>query len=68
MNSTRLGPENDCAGEVQQQIVNDTSFHLRGCYIRTRTASVQLGGKKLLAMSLKGLVANMNWLAVNRQS
>jgi hypothetical protein len=31
------------------------------------TASVQVE-KKILAVSLKGLGAKMNWLAVNRQS
>jgi hypothetical protein len=38
-----LGPENDCAGEDQQQLyMTDSSSRQTGCYIRTITASVQL--------------------------
>jgi hypothetical protein len=36
MSPAGLEPENDCAGETQQQ---------RGCYIRAITASVQLENK-----------------------
>jgi hypothetical protein len=51
-----FGPENDCAGEGQQELqTTDPSSHQRGCYIRTMTASVQLK-KKLLVVSLKELV------------
>jgi hypothetical protein len=56
-----LGPENECAGEGQQQLqTTDPSSHQRGCYIRTTTASVQLKKKKNLAVSLNGLGAKMN--------
>jgi hypothetical protein len=37
----------------------DPSSPQRGCYIRTMIAGVQLG-KKILAVSLKGLGAKMN--------
>jgi hypothetical protein len=40
MSPNGLGPENDCAGEDQQQL-----YTTRGCYIRTVTASVQLENK-----------------------
>jgi hypothetical protein len=41
-----LGPENDCAGEDQQQLYTTDPFsRQRGCYIRTITASVQLENK-----------------------
>jgi hypothetical protein len=41
--SHRLRPENDCAGEAQQQsYTTDPFFSQRGCYIRAMTASVQL--------------------------
>jgi hypothetical protein len=54
-----FGPENDCAGECQQQLqTTDPSSRQRGRYIKTVTASVQ--SKKLLVMSLKGLVAKKN--------
>jgi hypothetical protein len=42
--STGLGPENDCAGEGQQQLqTTDPSSRKRGYYIRTMAAGVQLG-------------------------
>jgi hypothetical protein len=60
MSPVGLGPENDCAGEDQQQLeTTDPSSHQRGCYIRTITASVHL--KQLLVVSLKGLVAKADW-------
>jgi hypothetical protein len=41
-----LGPENDCAGEGQQQLLTtDPSSRYRGCYIRTTPAGVQLENK-----------------------
>jgi hypothetical protein len=46
MSPAGLGPENDCAGEDQQQFqATDPSSHQRGCYISTITASVQLENK-----------------------
>jgi hypothetical protein len=43
MSSAGLGPENDCAGEDQQQLqTTDPSSLDRGCYIRIITSSVQL--------------------------
>jgi hypothetical protein len=40
---TGLGPENDCAGEGQQQLKTTDPFsRQRGCYIRAITASVLL--------------------------
>jgi hypothetical protein len=43
MSPAGLEPENDCAGEAQQQLqTTDTSSPQRGCYLRTITASVQL--------------------------
>jgi hypothetical protein len=43
MSPMRLGPENDCVGEDQQQLYTTDPFSLqRGSYIRTVTASVQL--------------------------
>jgi hypothetical protein len=40
---TGLGPENECTGEVQQQLkMADPSSRQRGCYIRAMTAGVQL--------------------------
>jgi hypothetical protein len=54
-----LGPENDCAGEGQQQLqTTDPSSPLRGCYTRNMTVSVQL--KKMLVVSLKRLIAKKN--------
>jgi hypothetical protein len=50
---TGLGPENECAGEVQQQLkMTDTSYRERG-YYRIVTAGVQLR-KRILAVNLKG--------------
>jgi hypothetical protein len=41
-----LGPENDCAGEGQQQLyTTDPSSPQRECSIRSITASVQLEKK-----------------------
>jgi hypothetical protein len=41
--SPGVGPEKDCTGEAQQQLYRaDPSSRLRGCYIRTSIASVQL--------------------------
>jgi hypothetical protein len=37
-----LGPEDDCAGQDQQQL---QSTRQKGCYIRSITASVQLENK-----------------------
>jgi hypothetical protein len=46
MSLARLGHENDCAGEAQQQLqTTDPSSRQTGCYIRTITASVQLENK-----------------------
>jgi hypothetical protein len=46
MSPVGLGPENDCAGEDQQQLqTTEPSSRQRGCYIRTITASVQLENK-----------------------
>jgi hypothetical protein len=46
MSSAGLGPENDCAGEGQQQLqTTEPSSRQRGCCIRTTTASVQLENK-----------------------
>jgi hypothetical protein len=43
MSPVRQGPENDCAGEGQQQLqTTDPSSSQRGSYIVTITASVQL--------------------------
>jgi hypothetical protein len=43
MNPAGLGPENDCAGEGQQQLeTTDPSSRERACYIRTMQTSVQL--------------------------
>jgi hypothetical protein len=46
MSPAGLGPENDCAGEDQQQLLT-TDLHScqRGCCIRTTAASVQLENK-----------------------
>jgi hypothetical protein len=55
-----LGPNNECAGEGQQQLqMTDPSSHQSGCYIRTMAADVQLR-KTILAVSLKGLGAKTN--------
>jgi hypothetical protein len=65
---TGLGCENECAGEGQQQLQMTDPFSCqRGCYTRTMTAGVQLR-KNILSVSLKGLGAKTNSLAVNRQS
>jgi hypothetical protein len=41
MSPAGLGPENDCAGENQQQLQTTDPFARQsGCYIRTITASV----------------------------
>jgi hypothetical protein len=62
-----LGPEKDYAGEGQQHIQKtDPSSRQKECYIRIMTAGVQLE-KKMLNMSLKGLGAKTNCLAVYRQ-
>jgi hypothetical protein len=46
MSPAGLGPENDCAGEDQQQLkMTDPSSRQRGCYIRTITANVHLENK-----------------------
>jgi hypothetical protein len=46
MSPAGLGPENDCAGEDQQQLyTTDTPSRQRGCYIRSITASVNLRNK-----------------------
>jgi hypothetical protein len=51
-----LGPENDCAGEDQQQLyATEKCSRQRGCYIRTMKASIQF--KKMLVVSFEGLVA-----------
>jgi hypothetical protein len=56
-----LGPENDCAGEEQQQLQTADPFSRRGerCYVRTNKARVQLG-KKSLFVCLNGLDAKTN--------
>jgi hypothetical protein len=65
---TGVGPENERAGEGEQQLqMTDPSSRQRGCYLRTVTADGQLG-KNILSVSLKGLGAKTNLLAVNRQS
>jgi hypothetical protein len=65
---TGLGPDNEYTGEGQQPLyMTDPSSRQRRCYIRTKTAAVQLR-KKILAVSVKGLGAKTNWWAVNRQS
>jgi hypothetical protein len=48
MSPAKLGPENNCAGEDQQQLKRQTHPPLREDKI------------KLLAVSLKGLVAKTN--------
>jgi hypothetical protein len=48
MSPVGLGPENDCAGEAQQQLLHKDY---------DRKCSVE---KKILALSLKGLVAKTN--------
>jgi hypothetical protein len=46
MSSAGLGPENDCAGEAQQQLqATDLSSRQKRCYVRTITASVLLENK-----------------------
>jgi hypothetical protein len=46
MNPAGFGPENDCAGEDQQQLyTTDPSSRQRGCYVRAITANVQLENK-----------------------
>jgi hypothetical protein len=38
-----VGPENDCAGEGQQQVRTTNPFFGQwGCYVRTMRASIQL--------------------------
>jgi hypothetical protein len=58
-----VGPENEYAGECQQQFhTTDSSYRQRGCYKRTTKARIQLE-KRILVLSLKGLVAKTNCLA-----
>jgi hypothetical protein len=46
MTPAGIGPQNDCAGEDQQQLqTTDQSSRQRGCYIKTITASVRLENK-----------------------
>jgi hypothetical protein len=46
MSPTGLGPENDRAGEDQQQMLTtDPTSRQRECYIKITTASVQLENK-----------------------
>jgi hypothetical protein len=46
MSPAGLGPENDCAGEDQQELqTTDPSSRQRGCYIRTVATRVQLENK-----------------------
>jgi hypothetical protein len=45
MGSTGLRPENDCAGEGQQELQSVSFSCQRGCYIRTITPRVQLEHK-----------------------
>jgi hypothetical protein len=46
MNPAGFGPENECAGEEQQQLeTTDPFFCQRGCYIRTITSRFQLENK-----------------------
>jgi hypothetical protein len=46
MGPAGLGPKNDCAGEDQQQLyTTEPTYHQRGCFIRTITASVKLENK-----------------------
>jgi hypothetical protein len=55
-----FGPENNCAGEDQQQLyMTDPFSRQRGGYIRAMTARVQLK-RKLMVVSLKGLGAKTN--------
>jgi hypothetical protein len=56
MSPAGVGPENDCAVEVQQQLyTRDPSSRQGGCYIKTMKASIQL--KNISVVSLKGFVA-----------
>jgi hypothetical protein len=62
-----LEPENDSAGEDQQQLyMTDPSSRQRGCYIRAITARVQLK-IKIIGRESQG-ACRQDWLAVNRQS
>jgi hypothetical protein len=56
---TGLGPENEGAAEVQQELyMTEPSSRQGGCYIRTMTADIQL--RKNVIVSLKGLGAKTN--------
>jgi hypothetical protein len=62
---TGLGPENECDGEGQQQLLmTGPSFRQRGCHIRTMAAVVQLR-EIILTVSLKELGAKKSCLALN---
>jgi hypothetical protein len=65
MSPTGHGPDNDCAGEGQQhdRLILSSERMLHKDY--KRKCSVE---EKSLVLSLKGLGAKKNWLAVNRQS
>jgi hypothetical protein len=53
---TGLGPENDYAGEDQQQLkTTDPSARQRGCYIRTITTNVQFENKITVSWVSRGL-------------
>jgi hypothetical protein len=55
-----VGPENDYAGENQQQLnTTNPSSRQKGCYIRIITSIVQLENK-IAGRELKGLVAKTN--------
>jgi hypothetical protein len=47
--------------------IHKRQSHQRGCYIRTKTARAEEEKKTPLVVSVKGLGAKMNLVAVNRQ-
>jgi hypothetical protein len=54
MSLAELGPEDGCAGEDQQQLKTiDPTSRQRGCYMKTITASVNLG-KEVSARKSRG--------------
>jgi hypothetical protein len=61
-----LGPENDCAGEGQQQLQMAYPLSSERMLYKDYDRRCSTERKNILTLSLKGLGAKTNCLAVNR--
>jgi hypothetical protein len=60
MSPAGLGPENDCAGEIQQQLNDRPAFLSERMLHKEYDRKCSVEKRKLLIVGLKWLVAEMN--------